>query len=181
MTSNPSRGPPRVRGRWRQSGRLRFKWGSITEPRDSPNEPHDSPPGGFPSAVNRRCPNNPSIERWFPSPHTREKCEGFQKATSGWRRTLVVELDPLQRGGAAPGVDLIDHHVGGVRGRRRRRRARHRHQRRRGVAAAVPRGELAPCALAAPGGRGASETARGQLAIRGIYSQPQPDPMPLYP
>ena len=42
-------------------GRLRFKW-INTEPRDSPNEPHASPPGGFPSAFNRGFPIEPSIE-----------------------------------------------------------------------------------------------------------------------
>ena len=43
-----------------QSGRLRFKWFNI-EPRDSPNEPHASPPGGFPSACNRAFLSNPLL------------------------------------------------------------------------------------------------------------------------
>ena len=36
--------------------------GSISEPRDSPNESHASPPGGFPSALNRGSPIEPCIE-----------------------------------------------------------------------------------------------------------------------
>jgi len=37
--------------------------GFNTEPRDSPNEPHASPPGGSPSACNRERPSiEPSIE-----------------------------------------------------------------------------------------------------------------------
>ena len=35
---------------------------SNTEPRDSPNDPYSSPPGGFPSAFNRGCPIEPPIE-----------------------------------------------------------------------------------------------------------------------
>ena len=37
-------------------------YGLNTEPRDSPNEPQASPPGGFPSAFNRGSPIEPSIE-----------------------------------------------------------------------------------------------------------------------
>ena len=44
--------------------------GSINEPRDSPNEPHASSPGGFPSAFNRGSPVEPSIEA-LPPFHTR--------------------------------------------------------------------------------------------------------------
>ena len=39
-------------------GRLRFQWLNI-QPHDSPNEPHASPPGGFPSAFNRASPIEP--------------------------------------------------------------------------------------------------------------------------
>ena len=62
-----------------QSGRLRFKWFNI-EPRASPNEPHASPPGGFPSAFNRGSPIEPSNET-VSGVHTRTVRGVFQRAT----------------------------------------------------------------------------------------------------
>ena len=44
-----------------QSGRLRFKR-LNTGPRDNPNEPYASPPGGIPSAFDRGSPLKSSIE-----------------------------------------------------------------------------------------------------------------------
>jgi len=46
---------PRERHRY-QSGRLWAQMSSITEPRESPNEPHACPAGGFSSAFNRSSP-----------------------------------------------------------------------------------------------------------------------------
>ena len=62
-----------------QSGRLRFKCFNI-EPRDSPNEPHASPPGGFPSAFNRASPLSRPLLKRCPE-FTGERCEGSRNAT----------------------------------------------------------------------------------------------------
>ena len=46
---------------WREPGVVCGSDEFITETRHSPNEPHASPPGGFPSAFNRRSPIEPLL------------------------------------------------------------------------------------------------------------------------
>ena len=48
-----------------------------SEPRDSPNEPHARPPGGFPSAFNTGFPIEPSYRNDSPSSHANLRCEGY--------------------------------------------------------------------------------------------------------
>ena len=70
--------------------------GSMTEPRDSPNEPQAGPPGGFTSALNRGSLIEPS---WNIAPRfTHERCEprvpkGDSEPDAGHRRNVAVLWD----------------------------------------------------------------------------------------